>query len=274
MARVISMDETAILALFDTKREEDLATFGSASSVENSAALVAAQGILVAQNHTDVLAAQASVTALAATVAQQGITVCTSTTRPGSPFVDQKIRETDTGAKGFWNGSAWIMTDSVEQSYNPVLTSAGGTVIMGAGNIRNGRYRRNNGECHYYGTIYTGTTGWSGGSASLRISLPFKSKTASVTRFGTASINARTNDHQGVSRIDPDQTFLTLMVDYLDTATYPSRVVMAYVANADGSAGVGTGVPRAAGVYTFSETVPGYLNWDLTYEANYAVPGP
>jgi hypothetical protein len=36
-----------------------------------------------------------------------GFTVCTSTTRPGSPWSGQPIFETDTGNSFVWDGSAW-----------------------------------------------------------------------------------------------------------------------------------------------------------------------
>lgn len=40
-------------------------------------------------------------------IAQPG--VCTSTTRPASPYSGQVIYETDTGKTQVWNGSGWVM---------------------------------------------------------------------------------------------------------------------------------------------------------------------
>lgn len=45
-------------------------------------------------------------TKLASTLS--GVTVCTSTTRPGSPFIGQTIYETNTVLFRTWNGSAWV----------------------------------------------------------------------------------------------------------------------------------------------------------------------
>ena len=40
--------------------------------------------------------------------AQIGALICTSTTRPSSPYGGQTVFETDTQMFAFWNGSAWI----------------------------------------------------------------------------------------------------------------------------------------------------------------------
>jgi hypothetical protein len=38
-----------------------------------------------------------------------GLRVCTSATRPGTPFTGQQIYETDTGRRYFWNGTKWFL---------------------------------------------------------------------------------------------------------------------------------------------------------------------
>lgn len=43
---------------------------------------------------------------------QQALTICTSTTRPGSPVANQVILETDTSLIYRWNGSAWTQVTS------------------------------------------------------------------------------------------------------------------------------------------------------------------
>lgn len=42
--------------------------------------------------------------------AAAGLTVCTSTTRPASPFVGQWILETDTQRRAHWDGTGWRCT--------------------------------------------------------------------------------------------------------------------------------------------------------------------
>ena len=37
-----------------------------------------------------------------------GTIICTSGTRPASPFAGQEVYETDTGRSRYWNGSAWV----------------------------------------------------------------------------------------------------------------------------------------------------------------------
>lgn len=52
--------------------------------------------------------------------------VCTSSTRPASPYEGQSIYETDTDRVLFWNNSAWIgigKTDTVSVSSSGVLTA-------------------------------------------------------------------------------------------------------------------------------------------------------
>lgn len=63
--------------------------------------------------------------------------VCTSTTRPASPFEGQAIFETDTDRMLIWNGSTWVMPN--QNNTNPdgldlittVTCSSGGTATNG-----------------------------------------------------------------------------------------------------------------------------------------------
>lgn len=68
MARVNSLDEDSILALFEAKREEDNAAYGSKGATETNTANVTAQGLIIAQHQSDIAAAQASIASLGTTV--------------------------------------------------------------------------------------------------------------------------------------------------------------------------------------------------------------
>ena len=68
--------------------------------------------------------------------------VCTSSTRPATPYEGQMIFETDTDRMYIWNGSAWIIPNSPAQ--NPTglelittctVTSAGGTAATASGGV-------------------------------------------------------------------------------------------------------------------------------------------
>jgi hypothetical protein len=59
--------------------------------------------------------------------AQIGAFVCTSSTRPSSPYSGQFIHETDTGMISLWNGSAWVpvilASTSVSNTYEANASS-------------------------------------------------------------------------------------------------------------------------------------------------------
>ena len=51
--------------------------------------------------------------------------ICTSSTRPSTPFDGQKIYETDTDLEYVWDGSAWVPAGGVMTSWTPTLTLTG-----------------------------------------------------------------------------------------------------------------------------------------------------
>jgi len=100
-----------------------------------------------------------------------GLFVCTSSTRPGSPWQGQQIFETDTKAHGFWDGNAWVMTDTVVQTYTPALTASTTNPTMGSSPTLVGRYQRHGGMMHAWGRIAFGT-GMTAGSGVYNVSIP------------------------------------------------------------------------------------------------------
>lgn len=141
MARVTSMDEESILALFDAKREDDLASFGTRAATENNTTDITAHGISIAQNHSDILAAQASIVSLGTT--NPTLVDCTSTTRPTTNLYNGRpIRETDTGREYKWDSSVndWRIAfapDRCRVSRNTdqtIGTSSQTTIVFDTGN--------------------------------------------------------------------------------------------------------------------------------------------
>lgn len=78
--------------------------------------------------------------------------VCTSSTRPASPFEGQMIYETDTDAVKVWDGSAWVGAVNAASlngvgatsiAYTPTWTAATTNPVLGNG-VLTGKYMRVN----------------------------------------------------------------------------------------------------------------------------------
>jgi hypothetical protein len=65
--------------------------------------------------------------------AKMGAFVCTSGTRPGSPYNGQFIRETDTGKLMLWDGTAWRQVLYNTAAWTNPLSVSGGDVTATAG---------------------------------------------------------------------------------------------------------------------------------------------
>ena len=77
--------------------------------------------------------------------------VCTSTTRPGSPYVGQIIYETDTTLTKVWTGSAWVDTPPGKANVaSPTFT---GTVTASTINSTNYQQSGNAGSIVRYGDV-------------------------------------------------------------------------------------------------------------------------
>ena len=72
--------------------------------------------------------------------------VCTSSTRPTSPFEGQAIYETDTDLMLIWNGTAWVVPNTTAQTFAP-----GGTATSFTPTWSN--YTRGNGTTSSYYTL-------------------------------------------------------------------------------------------------------------------------
>ena len=111
--------------------------------------------------------------------------VCTSSSRPTTPYNGQTIYETDTNRTLAWNGSAWIITNS------PYTNHAASQIFTGftKGNATIvSRYVKEGNIVHFWGRCTLGSTSVMTGP--LDINLPVPITTASTIVDPVGSVNA------------------------------------------------------------------------------------
>lgn len=101
-----------------------------------------------------------------------GTIICTSSTRPASPFVGQSIYETDTSLAYTYNGSAWVQTGNSTGAWT-AFTPAWTNLTVGNGTT-GARYVKVGRTVTYSGFITWGST-TSATSGYTTVSVPFTS---------------------------------------------------------------------------------------------------
>lgn len=98
--------------------------------------------------------------------------VCTSTTRPASPYEGMQIFETDTDKEYIYSGSAWVEVGRLGAwtAYTPTWTATGTPPTLGNGTI-SGRYRRSGRLIVFEAELVIGSTS-SGGTGSYTLVAP------------------------------------------------------------------------------------------------------
>lgn len=101
--------------------------------------------------------------------------VCTSSTRPASPYAGMQIFETDTQLSYIWDGAAWVEMGRLgaPASRTPTLTN----ITLGTGGVNQQWYTVDGKICEVWGSVKLGTGGALTGSPN--VNLPFTSKTRS-----------------------------------------------------------------------------------------------
>ena len=110
--------------------------------------------------------------------------VCTSTTRPASPYDGQVIYETDTNRSLVWNGSSWdILSDmGAYTSYSPTVTSSSGTITtVGAVTAY---YQQIGKTVFVHFSVTITTVGTAGGQLLLTLPVSSSANVAVDTNFG------------------------------------------------------------------------------------------
>jgi hypothetical protein len=173
---------------------------------------------------------------LASTVS--GITICTSSTRPGSPFEGQMIYETNTDILAIWNGSAWKSVastngatfDSTGRMTNPVQPAFryNGFSITSSG-MQGGSAPLNIGSCLTIGsgatyskfTAPVAGTYLIGGSALVdqtggRVEIAFaKNGNQTIDGYPFYTLNQYANVSNGYSSVSGSFPFYLAANDYI-----------------------------------------------------------
>jgi hypothetical protein len=113
-----------------------------------------------------------------------GVIICTSTTRPASPFEGQTIYETDTDLSLTWSGSAWVQTGSIGAwtTFSPTLTQSV-TVTKTDSYCKWTRYGRTIHATTFVSATASGTT-----ANPVTLSLPVTAAAPLGTRIGSCHI--------------------------------------------------------------------------------------
>jgi len=137
------------------------------------------------------------------------IKICTSGTRPSTPYRGQLIFETDTNSfVGRDTSDAWQTAVPLGAwlSYTPTLTGGTSNPTLGTGNEATGTYTRRGRTIEGKAFIKFGTSGTAAGSGEYRISLPVTARTGTedVLILGAAAIfDAATSILVGSLHITP-----------------------------------------------------------------------
>lgn len=90
--------------------------------------------------------------------------VCTSSTRPGIPFIGMKIFETDTKQEGTWNGTSWI---GIRNIYGVGLTY--GAISPSVYTDNKGWWLAQNGMVFFHTRVYVGNPNGASGNVTTQV---------------------------------------------------------------------------------------------------------
>ena len=174
--------------------------------------------------------------------------VCTSVTRPADATVSDGdwLFETDTQRALQRQAGAWVIMDEPIQTYTPVITASFSPLSLGNGTLT-GYSRRTGPFCDVMMVFVCGST-TGGGAGGWTFSLPYPSAGPSFEQWLQTKIGSiTTGTYMGLAILG---TPATVCSPYFPLNATTSQLFA--FQQTDGSGSVGTGVPRAAGVYPIS----------------------
>lgn len=134
-----------------------------------------------------------------------GTIICTSSTRPGSPFEGQTIYETDTDLSLTWSGSTWVQVGSLGAwtTWTPTITQVGSVTHS----VVYGRYTKIGRTV--YANFTTNVTGSGSAGTGVSISLPVTSAAGSPLRLGSGHIydTSTATRYTGMCELDSTTAF-------------------------------------------------------------------
>lgn len=155
--------------------------------------------------------------------------VCTSSTRPGNPYIGQVIFETDTLLLAYWNGT-WTTLDSRYLPLTPWTDVAAGAVVLNQftvcpKTIEYAAHQKLGTTCRWQGAAtITGAGGTAGNPVA--IGLPFTMRTvaydAGIRPIGTIIIydTSAAAYYRGLIIPQPPGTFVQAISTHTTSANY------------------------------------------------------
>lgn len=150
--------------------------------------------------------------------------VCTSSTRPGTPFEGLEIYETDTDRIYIYDGSTWVLHNVLSQwiNYTPTLTQSG-TVTK---TVAYSRYHKVGRKVTFQ--AYCSATGSGTGSNIVTLSLPWTAAQASLVvgsfYIYDASVNTNYLGHAALNSVNTVTGLINATSNYMGAAGFTAAL--------------------------------------------------
>ena len=165
-------------------------------------------------------------------------------------YTGRLIYCTDTKAYGWWDGSVWRMFDTQIRTYTTTWTCTVANGALGTGGAIISRYQRRGGLCLVDIELTVGSSGFSGGAGAWQFTAPMNMAGGGQQHLSCkawAPNAGGSGNYVGFAYLDSGAALIRPFLPQSSTVHTPAQAM-----NADASGAVGTGVPVAAGQYTWT----------------------